>query len=98
MELSDEKFFALKTEFSILKDEFVTAVCTYKYCCAHFLFAASLFDELADDLKKNKADISGLTLLTKIEFLLRTLALIESIQSHGGCLKPVYRYLDGPAS
>jgi hypothetical protein len=90
MELSDERYTDLRTEFFILLHNFICAVRQYKYCCDHFLFAASLFDELTQDFNKDRYTICGLTLIAKIEYLLRTLSMIESLQDHGACLPPVY--------
>jgi hypothetical protein len=90
MNFSDEQYFDLKHKFIILFDNFILVVRKYKYCCDHFLFAASLLDELYEDFLKNKEAHCALTLLSKIEYLLRTLARIESLQNHGACLPPAY--------
>ena len=90
MELSVEQYIELNYKFINLLQEFIFVVRKYKFCCDHFLFAAQLFDDVEKDFLKPKESICGLILLSKINYLLRTLKRIESLQNHGACLFPPY--------
>ena len=90
MIFTDEQYIYLKKKFTVLLLDFIFVVKKYKYCCDHFLFAASLFDELEKDFSQNKETHCALMLISKIEYLLRTLKRIEALQNHGACLPPAY--------
>jgi len=74
MELSDERYFSLQAEFLLLFEDFVTQMIRNNCYCELYLFLSQLFIELARIfLYCGKNNVTGLTLLSKIEFLLRTL-------------------------
>ncbi len=79
MDLSDDRYFSLQTEFSLLFEDFVTHMIRNNCYCEDYLFLSQLFIELARIfLYCGKNNVPGLTLLSKIEFLLRTLARVEA--------------------
>lgn len=85
MFFTDEQYSDLKSKFTILLHTFIFVVKKYKYCCDHFLFAAYLLDDLHLDFSAPKDTHCALTILSKIEYLLRTLKRIEALQNHATC-------------
>jgi len=84
MELSDEQYFSIKSEFLLLFEDFVTQMIKNNCYCEQYLVLSHLFIDLAHIfVHVGKSYVSALTLLSKIEFLLRSLALAEdSVHPH----------------